>query len=278
MDKKPLIVVSICAVVLLVLGSLSNVVGIENVQGCGCGDPPCWPVLSGTMGDNNWYVSSVTIVFTGGPVFQVSYQIDGGVWNTYTAPFGLTNDGIHLFEWKCASNTSDIYSIEIKIDKTKPLIEINWTGIRKPWRYYEFIYYATCSDGMSGMNGIEFYRPFDKLYLTIIGSGPYYNWSYFFPSVSVGGLIRNPEITDDYVKFYAVMVMIFGIGESSWACRTYAYDNAGNFDYFDIFDSHFSATIVPGLYLFQNLTLPNNYSGYIGRFFVKATFYDSIEE
>jgi len=32
MDKKPLIVVSICAVVLLVLGSLSNVVGYQAVQ------------------------------------------------------------------------------------------------------------------------------------------------------------------------------------------------------------------------------------------------------
>jgi len=32
MDKKPLIVISICAVVLLVLGSLSNVVGYQTVQ------------------------------------------------------------------------------------------------------------------------------------------------------------------------------------------------------------------------------------------------------
>jgi hypothetical protein len=32
MDKKPLIGVSICAVVLLVLGSLSNVVGYQSVQ------------------------------------------------------------------------------------------------------------------------------------------------------------------------------------------------------------------------------------------------------
>jgi hypothetical protein len=32
MDKKPLIVVSICAVVLLVIGSLSNVVGYQSVQ------------------------------------------------------------------------------------------------------------------------------------------------------------------------------------------------------------------------------------------------------
>ena len=32
MDKKPLIVVSICAVVLLVMGSLNNVVGYQTAQ------------------------------------------------------------------------------------------------------------------------------------------------------------------------------------------------------------------------------------------------------
>ena len=63
MDKKPLIVVSLCAVVLLVLGSLSNVVGIENVQGCGCDDPQRWPEISGSMGQNNWYVSYVNVTF-----------------------------------------------------------------------------------------------------------------------------------------------------------------------------------------------------------------------
>ena len=84
MDKKPLIGVSICAVVLLVLGSLSNVVGNENTENCGCGVPPCWPVLSGTMGDNNWYISSVFVGFVGS---MHNYRIDGGAWQTYTAPF-----------------------------------------------------------------------------------------------------------------------------------------------------------------------------------------------
>jgi hypothetical protein len=40
MDKKPLIVVSICAVVLLVLGSLSNVVGYQTVMSTSVNDSP----------------------------------------------------------------------------------------------------------------------------------------------------------------------------------------------------------------------------------------------
>ncbi|HWR28155.1 MAG TPA: hypothetical protein VN377_06950 [Candidatus Thermoplasmatota archaeon] len=72
MDKKPLIVVSICAVVLLVLGSLSNVVGYQtshvsnNVEidvtlnseinqlsdpECDCekNEPPTRPILCGLL-------------------------------------------------------------------------------------------------------------------------------------------------------------------------------------------------------------------------------------
>jgi len=40
MDKKPLIVVSLCAVVLLVLGSLSNVVGYQSVKSTAVNDSP----------------------------------------------------------------------------------------------------------------------------------------------------------------------------------------------------------------------------------------------
>jgi hypothetical protein len=40
MDKKPLIVISLCAVVLLVLGSLSNVVGYQSVKSTTVNDSP----------------------------------------------------------------------------------------------------------------------------------------------------------------------------------------------------------------------------------------------
>ena len=119
MDKKPLIGVSICAVVLLILGSLSNVVGIESSQGCGCGDPPCWPELSGTMGENNWYVSKVVVKFNDS-LDYIYYRINGNDWIHYTMPFAMEDDGIFLLEWTCDSNMSNISSVEIKIDQTKP--------------------------------------------------------------------------------------------------------------------------------------------------------------
>ncbi|MBE3122633.1 MAG: hypothetical protein IMZ58_10580 [Thermoplasmata archaeon] len=44
MDKKPLVLVSICAVVLLVLGSLSTVVGYQSVKSTGISDSPLFSI------------------------------------------------------------------------------------------------------------------------------------------------------------------------------------------------------------------------------------------
>jgi hypothetical protein len=153
MNKYPLIGVSICAVVLLILGSLSNVVGIENVKSCNCCDPPCWPELSGTMGDNDWYVSSVGVWFNGSSS-RIDYRIDGGNWTVYTAPFALTTEGRHLLEWMCDGNISDIYSIEIKIDTTPPRIT---ETPQKRIGLFQWQFSVNASDNISGVNRVEFF-------------------------------------------------------------------------------------------------------------------------
>ena len=281
MDKRPLIVVSLCAVVLLVLGSLSNCLRVETVQGCDCGDPPCWPVLGGTMGDNDWYVSSVNIGFTGGPVIQVQYRIDGGTWQTYSAPFMLTFDGKHLLEWTCDSNMSEIYSIEIKIDKTPPVVSVNYTWERKYWKGYIYIYSVEAFDTTSGMNRTEFFIN-GVLQDYIFGPGPHYEYTlplYYTDRCNVKGLIRNREITDDYVKFNSIIVFVYVVSNYPpyFTQRFYAYDNAGLSSYVDILNPTRPASIKPGVYLFQNMVLPNNYTGFVGKFLVKAIFFGDIE-
>jgi len=150
MDRNPLIGVSICAVVLLVLGSLSSVVGIESSQGCGCSGPPCWPVLFGTMGDNNWYVSKVEIIFFG-TLNNTIYRIDGSDWITYTEPFTLKTQGIHLLEWTCDSNMSNISSLEIKIDWEPPILD-NYSRERLGLFIWQFS--VEVFDEFSGVNRV----------------------------------------------------------------------------------------------------------------------------
>ena len=152
MDKKPLIVVSICAVVLLVLASLSNVVGVESVNNCNCNDPPCWPDLSGTMGENNWYISVVKVMFNG-TLNEICYRINGTDWINYSEPFTLKTQGIHTLEWACDSNTSNISSLEIKIDWTRPFLS-NYTSKRIGLFKWQLSVNAT--DEVSGVNRVEF--------------------------------------------------------------------------------------------------------------------------
>jgi hypothetical protein len=171
MNKYPLIGVCICAVVLLVLGSLSNVVGIESAQSCGCDDPPCWPIISGYMGWNNWYVSPVTVAFNGS-LHQIHYRINGNNWTIYTEPFKMKTQGIHLLEWTCDSNMSNISSLEIKIDFTEPILSnetVKRIGLIK-WQLG-----INATDEVSGVNKVlcawvpEYYDSEPPYQFTFIG-------------------------------------------------------------------------------------------------------------
>ena len=124
------------------------------------------------------------------------------------------------------------------------------------------------------MNKVEFYVN-QELYETINGSGPIYQWIYHYSlpydNLSVRGLICNSKITDEFVKFFAIIIKILGPEVNLPSVCAFGYDNAGNLDYYCTSNS------IPGkgiyYYFFENLTIPNNYKGYIGRFFIYATFY-----
>jgi len=63
MDKKPLIMVSFCAVVLLVLGSLSNVVGYQSVKSTTVSDSPLFQTR--TQRATNQQQNSITSQYLG---------------------------------------------------------------------------------------------------------------------------------------------------------------------------------------------------------------------
>jgi len=232
-------------------------------------------------GLNDWYVSNVLVTLN-------ATDNGSGVWRTYcsvspggiyTEPVLVSQDGVYnitFYSVDYAGNTEAMKSALLKIDHTKPTVMLtyNVTGnILCGWNVI-MIGYAT--DYMSGMNRVEFYYN-DFLQETIIGPGPEYIWSCISPQITVRGLIRHLEITDEYVKFYVVIVRINNLWDlwinsmTKWAIF---YDNAGNNIWDQIEDPCHLTVIEPGFYLFQNMTLPNNYTGNIGRFFIFATFYN----
>ena len=86
--------------------------------------------ISGTMGDNGWYVSGVSMTISasdsGIGVYYIKYRIDGGEWQICydtSVTFTLTNDGEHIVEYYAVDklgHQENYHTVTIKIDKTPP--------------------------------------------------------------------------------------------------------------------------------------------------------------
>jgi len=72
--------------------------------------------LSGTLGNNSWYISDVQVALTatdnegGSGVARTEYSFDGTNWNTYTAPFAITNEGTTTVYYRSTDNTGNVES------------------------------------------------------------------------------------------------------------------------------------------------------------------------
>jgi len=93
--------------------------------------PTTTPVISGTLGNNGWYISTTTIALNasdnpgGIGVASTTYSLDGGPWQTYstTSPISITTDGGHslrFFSTDLLGNQEATNTLQIKIDKTAP--------------------------------------------------------------------------------------------------------------------------------------------------------------
>jgi hypothetical protein len=239
------------------------------------------PILNYTIdppepdGWNGWYVSNITITLN-------ATDNESGV--KYPPPdetINITEDGeIPVELWAIDNVGNEViphHGFMIYMDQTKPNIileyELDGGNALKGW---DLLFTAIATDDTSGMNKVEFYAN-GELQETVNGYGPTYQWVYHYPSfysLNVRGLIRNKEITDEYVKFYSMIVIISGLGKEDLPLiSAYAYDNAGNKEIDEILSPSPKVIISPGIYLFKNLTLPNNYTGFIGKSFIKAIFY-----
>ena len=237
-------------------------------------------------GENGWYVSDVTVTLNAtddlSGVNITYFRINGGEWEIYESPFVISEDGddifIEFYSIDNAGNQESHKHATIDMDQTVPdiVLEYEITG-GDPIQGWDILFTATATDDMSGMDRVEFFLN-DELQDTVYG-GPSYQWEFHFPGLSdskfrVKGLICNLEITDEYVKFYAIIVK-YKWRHNRCCILARAYDKAGNWDYDSFTWGGYSSTPAPffrGYYLFQNFTFPNDYEGYIGKFYIDAIF------
>lgn len=117
---------------------------------------------AGAPGANNWYVSdvqlnaSVSDITSGVAYLDVS--IDGGVWQTYTAPIILT-DGQHTVQFKAADMAGNVTTTNLqtfKIDTINPVITTNVIGTNGTNSWYTSTVQVNASSVDSGSGISEF--------------------------------------------------------------------------------------------------------------------------
>jgi pimeloyl-ACP methyl ester carboxylesterase len=90
--------------------------------------------IDGTVGQNDWYTSTATIILTGqdeeagSGVLKTEYSLDNGTtWQTYVEPIVLEADDVYNILYKSTDKAGNIETekeITVKIDKTGPTIDI----------------------------------------------------------------------------------------------------------------------------------------------------------
>jgi hypothetical protein len=120
--------------------------------------------LSGTIGTNGWYASSVTVVLLASdPTSGISitkYNIDGGVWQTYFGSFSINTNGTHVINYysiDLAGNNGS-GSTNIKKDSTIPVTSSTVSGTigGSNWYNSSVRITLTASDSPSGINWTKY--------------------------------------------------------------------------------------------------------------------------
>lgn len=160
----------------------NGIPSVGQVVTIGTDDPPTTTSsLSGTVGNNGWYRSSVTVTLHAtdpqgaGDIANTYYKVDGGSQQTYTGPFVVSGNLIHSVEYWSVDNEAaeelPHNTIQIKIDTINPTLVFgsptpapnshgwNNTAVNIPF---------TPSDNLSGVAGTV---PANPLHFTSEGVG-----------------------------------------------------------------------------------------------------------
>ncbi len=162
--------------------------------------PPTTTIsFTGTLGDNLWYISPVTITLTAtddvSGVDYTMYNLDSTGWTLYTNPFTVSEDMIHTIQYYSVDtigNIETVKSAELKIDQEPPLTTHSiWGDI--------------------GRNG--WYRSFDHINFVAIDN--------------TSGVFRTYYKVDSGVWVEYTTPIIFDT-DGTHTFEYYSIDNAGN--------------------------------------------------
>lgn len=114
--------------------------------------PTTAPTVSGTLGGDGWYRSSVTVTLTsadsGSGVAGLRVRTDGSAWVSYTSPLTVAGDGPHVLEYQAsdvAGNEEAIASTSFQIDTQAPITTYALSGTLSASGWYHSLVSVTLS-------------------------------------------------------------------------------------------------------------------------------------
>lgn len=121
-------------------------------------------VETGTL-VSGWYTTSVTVELSGSDatsgIALVRYQIDGAGWNTYSAAFSVSTEGLHTVDYQVTDNAGLVFTnaVNINIDRSAPTTTPSLAGTAGTNGWYTTVVVVTLAadDALSGV-GTTGYR------------------------------------------------------------------------------------------------------------------------
>jgi hypothetical protein len=233
-------------------------------------------------GKAGWYISNINVTLNAtddmSGVKEIRYTVNGvpGSIQGDNGTFIITDDGndIEVVYWAIdnAGNVETPHNMfTIDMDQTKPNIDVRVDAFKESCSWY-LIFTIIATDDMSGMEVVKIYIN-EGFHKEIIGSGPEYEfiieWNNAFKKVDwrfeahdVAGNTDSeiiPNFGNGFVSFPRIFGIIYNLEISE--------ENV-TFDALIIYSNY------GGIHKFKRFTFPNDYEGYIGRFFIRAKFCD----
>lgn len=116
--------------------------------------------IIGTKGNNDWYISYVSVELTASDkasgISGTKYSLDNGqTYQEYTEPINIQAEGINkllYYSEDNAGNKEDAKELEIKIDQTPPdtLLSLSWTKGANDWYGSDVLVSFNATDSTSG--------------------------------------------------------------------------------------------------------------------------------
>lgn len=156
----------------ILMNGNKNIIANFKIKPADTTPPVTTSSLAGTIGQNGWFRSDVTVTLSAidppdvfdnggdggtGPsgVNHTYYKIDSGSWNQYTTPFVISSDDQHIvlyYSTDLAGNVETQKSVTVKIDQTTPSIVLTKQVIDP----FNVQFTAEVSDETSGIDRVEF--------------------------------------------------------------------------------------------------------------------------